>query len=100
VDFSFCRLAGGDKSGLKLVRERNQGRTSGRRPGGSDQARPAAEIPAAGEGLATQDSGGEAPGEPQMLARRVAGHPRLHCPHSDGFSLIALADELARAGFE
>jgi hypothetical protein len=30
---------------------------------------------------------------PQILARRVAGHPRLHGIHADGSSLVALENE-------
>ena len=35
---------------------------------------------------------------PQILARRVAGHPCLHCTHADGSSLVALENEPGELG--
>lgn len=34
----------------------------------------------------------------QILAPRFAGHPRFHCTHPDGPTLIALDDELGELG--
>ena len=36
---------------------------------------------------------------PQILARRVAGHPCLHSTHADGSSLVALENEPGELGF-
>ena len=35
---------------------------------------------------------------PRILARRIAGHPRFHCTHADGSSLVELNDELGELG--